>query len=77
MAHAGPAISSAANANAVEVVTSPSVPRLTIFNEISSPANAQAASSMTCGVRSRERLSPSWAKTAAQHATPRTITPVT
>ena len=69
-AHAGPAASRAANAKVVEVVTSPSAPRVTTFSEISSPANAQAAKSMTSGVSSRERLLPSREKTATQHNAP-------
>ena len=76
-AQAGPATSSAAKANVVEVVTSPSAPRVTTFNEMSSPANAQTANSMTSGVNSRERLSPSRTKTTAQHNAPRMMTPVT
>jgi hypothetical protein len=77
IAQAGPATSSAANAKVVEVVTSPSAPRVTTLREISSPANAQTAKSMTSAVNSRERLSPSRAKTTAQQSTPRTMTPVT
>ena len=69
-AHAGPATSRIANANVVEVVTSPSAPRVTTFSEISSPANAQPANSMTSGVSSRERLLPSREKTAMQHNAP-------
>jgi hypothetical protein len=76
-AQAGPAITSPARANVADVVTSATAPRLTALSEISSPAKAHSASSMTCGVISRERFAPSWAKTAAQHAAPRTMTPVT
>ena len=62
-AQAGPATSSAAKAKVVEVVTSPSAPRVTTFKEMSSPANAQTANSMTSGVNSLDRLSPSRMKT--------------
>jgi hypothetical protein len=77
IAQAGPATSSAAKAKVVEVVTSPSAPRVTTLREISSPANAQTANSMTSAVNSLSRLLPSLTKTNAQQSAPRMMTPVT
>ena len=48
-AQAGPATSMAANAKVVEVVTSPSTPRVTTFSGTSSPISAQAAKSKISG----------------------------
>ena len=77
MPTAGPPASIRASAKQVEVVTSPSDPRVWTFSGTSSPTRAQRAKRASSGSRSRSRVSKPVPSTSTAHAAPVATTSVT
>ena len=77
MPTAGPPASISASAKQVEVVTSPSDPRVWTFSGISSPTRAQRANRASSGSRNRSSVSKPVPSTSTAQAAPVATTKVT